>query len=80
MDFTEQRLPPNPAEKANFLSKLFFIWIMPLFKKGYSKDLEVEDLYDVLKGDQAKHLGDKLERLVKSLLFNYFSSLMREHA
>lgn len=33
-----------------------------MFKKGYKKALEFEDLYSPLKEDQSQLLGDKLER------------------
>lgn len=62
MDFSAQKLPPNPAAKANIFSKWLLLWIMSLFRKGYGKELETEDLYEILNGDRASHLGDKLER------------------
>lgn len=63
MDFTSKKLPPNPLSKANPISKILFLWVFPLFVKGYSKDLEEEDLYDILKEDQTERVGDELERL-----------------
>jgi ABC-type multidrug transport system fused ATPase/permease subunit len=52
---------PNPREKANPISVLLFWWTVNLFKKGYSKDLVEEDLYNPLKTDASEYLGDKLE-------------------
>jgi hypothetical protein len=40
----------------------YFRWIKDLFYKGYNKDLEVEDLYDILSSDQSEMLGDELEK------------------
>ncbi|KAJ9591422.1 hypothetical protein L9F63_002028, partial [Diploptera punctata] len=39
------------------------IWTLPLFKKGFKRDLNTEDLYSPLKEHQSNYLGDKLERL-----------------
>ena len=36
-------------------------WVKDLFLKGYSEDLEVEDLYDTLPSDRSEMLGDELE-------------------
>lgn len=36
-------------------------WTIDLFKKGYSKVLGVEDLYEPLKTDKSNVLGDRLE-------------------
>ncbi len=62
MDFKEYSLPPNPRAKANQISRLLFLWVFPLFKKGYKKELNEQDLYDVLREDQTEHVGDKMER------------------
>lgn len=32
-----------------------------MFKKGYSKTLEVDDLYNPTTADRSEHLGDRLE-------------------
>lgn len=47
-------------------------WTIDLFKKGYSKILGPEDLYDPLKVDTSSALGDRLEVLV---LFCFHSHL-----
>jgi hypothetical protein len=41
---------------------LLFRWIKDLFRKGYGKDLEVEDLYNTLPNDRSELLGDELEK------------------
>jgi ABC-type multidrug transport system, ATPase and permease components len=61
MDTGKKAETPNPRESANFLSVLSFWWTIPLFKKGYHKDLAEEDLYNPLKKDKSQYLGDKLE-------------------
>lgn len=33
MEASHQKLRPNPRDSANFFSKIFFIWTIPLFKK-----------------------------------------------
>ena len=43
----------------------FFIrWTVGIFRKGYTKVLTVDDLYDPLKSDKSNILGDRLEKLV----------------
>ena len=37
-------------------------WVLDIFKKGYKKDLELDDLYDALDEHSSGELGDKLER------------------
>lgn len=53
--------PANPREKANFLSKLFFIWTIPIFRKSFSRILQIEDIYEPLPEDRSQKLGDRLE-------------------
>ncbi|XP_011700174.1 PREDICTED: probable multidrug resistance-associated protein lethal(2)03659, partial [Wasmannia auropunctata] len=62
MDSTKIKSKPNPREKANIVSVLLWWWTIKLFRTGYKKDLEVEDLYEPLKADRAKLLGDRLEK------------------
>ncbi|XP_036143538.1 multidrug resistance-associated protein 4 [Monomorium pharaonis] len=62
MDSTKVRSKPNPREKANIVSILFWWWTISLFKTGYKKDLEPEDLFDPLKVDRSNLLGDRLEK------------------
>ena len=35
----------NPRDGAGFFSTVFFWWMNPLLALGYSRDLELEDLY-----------------------------------
>ncbi|CAG9768550.1 unnamed protein product [Ceutorhynchus assimilis] len=51
----------HPYQNANFLSKIFYIWMLPIFKVGLKKDLNEEDLLPPLKSHNAQDLGDKLE-------------------
>ena len=37
-------------------------WMNSLLGEGYKKDLEIENLYEVLKQDESEFLGNKLER------------------
>lgn len=61
MEAFHRQQPPNPREKSNFLSILFFTWTIPLFKKGFKKDLQLDDIFQSLKCDKADSLGDRLE-------------------
>lgn len=61
MESDRSDLLQNPREGANIFSQLFFLWTIPLFQKGYSKVLQLTDIYQPLKGDKSKTLGDRLE-------------------
>uniref|UniRef100_A0A4W2H383 Multidrug resistance-associated protein 4 n=1 Tax=Bos indicus x Bos taurus TaxID=30522 RepID=A0A4W2H383_BOBOX len=52
---------PNPLQDANFCSRLFFCWLNPLFKIGYKRRLEEDDMYSVLPEDRSQHLGEELQ-------------------
>ncbi|CAG9767682.1 unnamed protein product [Ceutorhynchus assimilis] len=62
MDFTKQNVNPNPRDRSTPLGLLFFTYTYGMFKKGYTKVLEVEDLYNPIKSDRSTLLGDRLER------------------
>ncbi|XP_044266668.1 probable multidrug resistance-associated protein lethal(2)03659 isoform X2 [Tribolium madens] len=53
---------PNPKETTNIISLLSFFYIIKLFKKGYTKGIESDDLYEVLQNCRSKELGDLLEK------------------
>lgn len=64
-DVTKHRLedqPENPYNEANLLSKVFFFWLNPFIKLGFTKDLELNDLYKVPKEDLSEDLGHTLKR------------------
>ncbi|MED6285321.1 hypothetical protein CHARACLAT_028103 [Characodon lateralis] len=52
----------SPVEDANFLSKFVFWWISPLLRKGFTKKLELTDVYKVPSFDLADTLSERLER------------------
>ncbi|KAM6893784.1 ATP-binding cassette sub-family C member 4 [Xenentodon cancila] len=52
----------NPVATANILSKIFFWWLNPLFKTGYKRRLEEDDMYRVLPEDGSERLGQELQR------------------
>lgn len=62
MDSSRKFTKTNPRATANPVSVLVFWWIKDLFWKGYDKDLEVEDLYNILPNDRSEMLGDELEK------------------
>lgn len=61
MESIQRKLPANPGEKTNILSCLLFTWTIPLFKKGYAKVLQLDDIFQPLKCDKSDVLGDRLE-------------------
>lgn len=64
MDGGKRKFLPNPREKANLLSIIFFWWTLPLFRKGYANVLDVEDIYQPLSIDRSESLGERLEKYV----------------
>ncbi|XP_077946528.1 ATP-binding cassette sub-family C member 4 isoform X1 [Gasterosteus aculeatus] len=51
----------NPSASANLLSKIFFCWLNPLFRIGYQRKLEEDDMYNVLPEDASHRLGEELQ-------------------
>ena len=41
--------------------KFFTRWLNPLFKMGYKRKLEPNDMYSVLPEDRSQHLGEELQ-------------------
>ncbi|XP_058061172.1 ATP-binding cassette sub-family C member 4-like [Anopheles bellator] len=62
MEAVTRKLSPNPRQNANFVSVLTFWWTIDLFRKGYSKVLELQDLFRPLDVDRSDVLGDRLEK------------------
>uniref|UniRef100_A0A669CSM2 Multidrug resistance-associated protein 4 n=1 Tax=Oreochromis niloticus TaxID=8128 RepID=A0A669CSM2_ORENI len=49
----------NPSASANLLSKIFFCWLNPLFRIGYRRKLQEDDMYKVLPEDASDRLGEE---------------------
>ncbi|CAG9859551.1 unnamed protein product [Phyllotreta striolata] len=62
MDIGKEINNPNPRDRANAFSVLFFTYTIELFKKGYHKTLDVDDLYNPIQSDRSQTLGDRLEK------------------
>ncbi|XP_021928195.1 LOW QUALITY PROTEIN: probable multidrug resistance-associated protein lethal(2)03659 [Zootermopsis nevadensis] len=60
---SKKREIPHPRASANPLSAITFYWLLGTFKKGFKKDLEIEDLYSTLEEHRSDYLGNKVERL-----------------
>ncbi|KAK9696593.1 ABC transporter [Popillia japonica] len=56
---------PNPRERANILSVLMFLYVLPVFFKAYKKGLKEDDLYEPLEEHKSTKLGEKLESIWK---------------
>ncbi|XP_044266082.1 ATP-binding cassette sub-family C member 4-like [Tribolium madens] len=52
----------HPRETANLLSLITFFYSFALFKKGFKKELDDDDIYEVLSSCRSKQLGDQLEQ------------------
>ncbi|XP_066267633.1 ATP-binding cassette sub-family C member 4-like [Branchiostoma lanceolatum] len=62
MEKTFKKPKPNPLEKAGLLSKLLFWWPNALFKIGYKRTLQEDDMYNILLEDSTQKQADDLER------------------
>jgi hypothetical protein len=49
---------PCPEGNANIFSRVVFQWMNPLMKLGYSKNLEMEDLWNLNKSESASYNSD----------------------
>ncbi|XP_053395066.1 ATP-binding cassette sub-family C member 4-like isoform X2 [Mercenaria mercenaria] len=62
MDESLRHNNPTPRLRANFLSKLLYWWMNPIFKIGNKRRLEEDDMYNITHDEGSKYLGDELER------------------
>lgn len=46
----------------NPFSVLFFGWTIPIFRRGYGKQMESNDVYEPFNEDRSNHLGNRLDR------------------
>ncbi|VEN37809.1 unnamed protein product [Callosobruchus maculatus] len=56
---------PNPVENANILSRLLFLYMLPIFKQAYKENLTEDGLFGPLREHKSSHIGSKLERIWK---------------
>ncbi|KAM7407376.1 hypothetical protein PAMA_003212 [Pampus argenteus] len=62
MEPVRKETKDNPSATANLLSKIFFCWLNPLFRIGYKRKLQEDDMYKVLPEDASDRLGEELQR------------------
>lgn len=65
MDFNKKPELENPRKGANVISRLFFLWTLPLFWKGMKNGLTTDDLTKCLPKDKSDKLTDAMEMCVK---------------
>nr|XP_019008004.1 cadmium ion transporter [Kwoniella pini CBS 10737]OCF46785.1 cadmium ion transporter [Kwoniella pini CBS 10737] len=51
-----------PEGKASLLSRIFFHWVTPIMRAGYSRPLEAEDLWVLTNDLECKNVADKLQQ------------------
>ncbi|XP_032230963.2 ATP-binding cassette sub-family C member 4 isoform X2 [Nematostella vectensis] len=61
MNFSQKTSLGTPLARAGILSRVSFWWLNDLFRKGYDRRLEPDDLYEVLAEDSTNALVDRLE-------------------
>ncbi|CAG9858692.1 unnamed protein product [Phyllotreta striolata] len=52
----------NPKKKANFITKLFFGWMIGVIKTGTKHGLEIKDLFKAMEKDKSENLTDRLDK------------------
>lgn len=61
----------HPLASANIISKIFFWWLFPILKVGYSRTLQPNDLWVLTDDMKVEHFTDK---------FNFYLAQEREKA
>lgn len=61
MDFSKKPELENPRKGANVISKLFYLWTLPLFWKGMKNGLTTDDMTKCLQKDKSEELTDEME-------------------
>ncbi|ODN04671.1 Multidrug resistance-associated protein 4 [Orchesella cincta] len=61
MDFHEIPLETSPEIKANPISKLFLLWLLPFLRKGAKNDLNAGNVYKALPEDCSSKLGTAVQ-------------------
>lgn len=51
---------------------LSFRWLNPLFRIGYKRRLEEDDMYEVLEEDKSEKVGQDLNRYQESVVLFWF--------
>lgn len=46
---------PSPEASSNFLSRIFFLWVIPILRVGYRKPLQDADLWELRSFEGAQH-------------------------
>ncbi|XP_053272848.1 ATP-binding cassette sub-family C member 4 [Pleuronectes platessa] len=52
----------NPMVTAGVWSKMLFWWLNPLFRTGYKRRLEEQDMFRVIPEDSSENLGQEMQR------------------
>ncbi|MEQ2248198.1 hypothetical protein ILYODFUR_016921 [Ilyodon furcidens] len=62
METKERGDRSNPLASANLFSRLFLCWLTPLLHLGHKRQLNENDMYNVLPEDRSESLGEDLQR------------------
>lgn len=58
-----QEQEKNPLENGNIFVFLSFSWLFKIFRRGYKKELELNDIYNCLEEDNSRTLGNLIYKL-----------------
>lgn len=67
----------HPQEKANFLSKMTFLWLIDLFKYGHSNEITANDIQRISPKDYSAKLSKTFSTLWKNEINSGRRSLWR---
>ncbi|KAK9889087.1 hypothetical protein WA026_004359 [Henosepilachna vigintioctopunctata] len=65
-----EKRKPNPVKNANPFSQLCFLYMFPIFKRTYQKEMTEDDVFEPLPEHMSSILGDQLEVIWKEEYVN----------
>ncbi|KAF5303207.1 hypothetical protein FQA39_LY10120 [Lamprigera yunnana] len=60
---TAETRKKNPRQTANIIEKITFLFTLPILRKGFKKELEENDIYEIMPDFCANKLGNQFEAL-----------------
>ncbi|KAJ6779807.1 hypothetical protein PWT90_01499 [Aphanocladium album] len=60
---SKEDLAKSPEDRCNFVSRSFFLWLLPLMQRGFRHHLRLEDLFPPPKEAEPRSLENKLSNL-----------------
>ena len=58
---SKRKKKKNPFDSCSFASRALFLWMLPVFRLGYSKDLDDADVFECCAYDDPEKWAARLE-------------------